>query len=48
MIKNAFYFILKALLILKIFKFKANLEIHDVTIWLTSNFNTDIGQYLTN
>ena len=59
--RNIFYFILKALFVLKIFKFlswlfghvekrldqkdKVNLEIHDVTIWLTSN--THIAHYLT-
>ena len=46
--KNAFYFILKALFILKIFKFWTyrkkdlirNFEIYDVTAWLTKNYNT--------
>ena len=63
MMKNAFYFTLKALFVLKIFKFlswlfghvekrldqkdKVDFEIHDVTIWLTSNLNTHIAQYLT-
>ena len=48
MMKNAFYFILKAILVLKIFKFlswlfshvdKVNFKIYDVTIWLTNNWN---------
>ena len=48
--KNAFYFILKALFILKIIKFliwlfshvenMANFKIHDVTTWLTNDYNT--------
>ena len=48
--KNVFYFILKALFVLKIFKFdkKVNFEIHDVTTSLTKNCNTHIAQYLTN
>ena len=57
--KNAIYFILKALFILKIFKktcrknglirkVKLNFEIYDVTAWLTRNYNTHIAQYLTN
>ena len=61
MMKNAFYFILKALFVLKVFKFsswlfghveeKAWLKIqgcfksHDVTTWLTNNYNTHIAQY---
>ena len=61
--KNAFHFILKALFILKIFKFfswpfehvekrldykyKLNLEIYEVTAWLTNNYNTRIAQHLT-
>ena len=40
--KNAFYFILKALK-----KDKVNLKVHDVTSWLTNNYNTHIAQYLT-
>ena len=59
MVKNAIYFILKALFILKIFKkacrknglirkVKLNFEIYDVTAWLTRNYNTHIAQYLTN
>ena len=63
MMKNAFYFILKALFVLKIFKFlswlfghvgktawlenKVNFKIHDVTTWLTNNYNTHVAQYLT-
>ena len=53
--ENAFYFTLKALFILKMFKFLSwlfghveNFEIYDVTAWLTMNFNTHIAQYLTN
>ena len=45
--KNAFYFILKALFVLKIFN-KVNFEIYDVTAWLARNYNTHIAQYLTN
>ena len=58
MMKNAFYFVLKALFVLNIFKFcldflvmyknKVNFEIYDVTAWLTNNQNTHIAQYLTN
>ena len=50
--KNAFYFILKSLLILKIlfghvkkwfdWKYQVNFEIYDVTTWLTDNCNTHI------
>ena len=29
-------------------KDKVNFEIHDVTAWLTSNYNTHIAQYLPN
>ena len=58
MMKNAFYFILKALFVLKIFKFlsrlfghvkkdKVNLKIHNVTTWFINNYNTRIAQYLT-
>ena len=50
MTKNAFYFILKALFILKIFTFLSWLFGHveklDVTIWFTKNCNTYIDQYL--
>ena len=62
MMKNAFYFTLKALFVFKIFKFLlwlfghvqktarleryVNFKIHDVTTWLTNNFNTHIVQYL--
>ena len=55
--KNAFYLILKTIFFLKIFKLyswlfghagiTAWLEIHDVTAWLTSNYNTHIAEYLT-
>ena len=57
MIKNDFYFILKALFVLKVFKYlywlfghvyekdKVNFEIYDVTAWLTNNYNTHIAQY---
>ena len=41
MMKNAFYFFLKALLK----KDKVNFKIYDVTTWLTNNFNTHIDQY---
>ena len=37
MMKNAFYFTLKA---------KVNFKIHDVTLWLTNDYNTYIAQYL--
>ena len=58
MMKNAFYFILKALFVLKIFKFlsrlfghvkkdKVNFKIHNVTTWFINNYNTRIAQYLT-
>ena len=53
MMENAFYFILKALFVLKLFKclprlesFKVNFKIYDVTMWLTSNSNAHIVQYL--
>ena len=62
MMKNAFYFTLKALFVFKIFKFLlwlfghvqktarleryVNFKTHDVTTWLTNNFNTHITQYL--
>ena len=57
--KNAFYFILKAFVVLKIFKFlsrlfghvgkkdKVNFKIHGVTTGFTNNCNTHITQYLT-
>ena len=58
MIKNVFYFILKALFVLKIFKFYIDLlimwlenrvkfKIYDVTTWLKNNCKTHITQYLT-
>ena len=49
MMNNAFYFILKVLFVLKIFKLfkdKINSEIYDVTAWLRKNYNTHIAQYL--
>ena len=55
MMKDAFYFILKAFFVLKIFKSerldqkdKVSLKIYDVTAWLTENYDTHIAQYLTN
>ena len=59
MMKNAFYFILKDLFVLKIFKIsswlfghdlirKVNFEIYDITAWLTKKYNSHIAQYLTN
>ena len=53
MVKNAFYFISKALFVLNIFKFffmfksLQNLKIFDVTTWLTNNCNKHVAQYLT-
>ena len=63
MMKDAFYFILKAFFVLKVGKFfydilavqekgldwkdRVNFKIHDVTTWLTNNYNTHISQYLT-
>ena len=52
--KNAFYFILKVLFVLKIFKFKFkiskkakfNFIIYDVINWKTNNCNTLIAKYL--
>ena len=58
MMKNAFYFILKALFVL-FFSWlfwscrknglirKVNFKIQDVTTWLTNNCNAHIAQYLT-
>ena len=51
MMKNAFYFTLNALSVLKIFKFfvfidKVNFRFYDVTVWLTNNCNAHIAQYL--
>ena len=55
MMKNAFYFALKALFVLKIFKFLSwlwsckktvNFKIYDVITWLTNNCNTYLHQYL--
>ena len=42
MLQNTFYFILKVLFVLKIFKFLSSLfgqvqNIYDVTTWLTNN-----------
>ena len=48
--KNAFYLILKALLVLKKridWKEKLNFKIYDVTTWLNNNCNTHIVQHLT-
>ena len=60
--KNAFYFILKAPFVLEIFKFflmtfwscrknglirKVNFKIHEVTAWLTNNYNTRISRIST-
>ena len=42
--KNAFYFILKALYVLKIFKFLSRLF---GNVGVTNNCNTHIAQYLT-
>ena len=44
MIGNAFYFTLKALFVLKIFKFLS--KIYDATAWETGNYSTYIAQYL--
>ena len=49
MIKNAFYFTLKALsrdIYIFVKKAKVNLKIYDVTDWTTNNYNTYIVQYL--
>ena len=53
MMKNAFYLILKALFILKIFNFcvnflalqkkRFNIKIYDVTAWLTNSYITRIA-----
>ena len=56
--KNAFYFALKALFVLKIFNFlswrfghaekqtEVTFKAYDVTAWLTDNYNTHIANYL--
>ena len=56
--KNAFYFTLQALFVLKILKFfgqvekrldqqyKTNFKMYDVKAWETNNFNTHIAHYL--
>ena len=44
MMGNAFYFTLKALFVLKIFKFSS--KIYDATAWETCNYSTYIAQYL--
>ena len=44
MMENAFYFTLKALFVLKIFKFLS--KIYDATAWETRNYSTYIAQYL--
>ena len=48
MMKNAFYFTLNALSVLKFFVFidKVNFRFYDVTVWLTNNCNAHIAQYL--
>ena len=51
MINNASYSYLKALFVLKIFKFlsqkdKVNFKIYDVKTWFTNNYNAHINQYL--
>ena len=62
MMKNTFYFMLKALFVVEIFTFLSwlfgylekrldkkamfNFKIYDVKNWATSNYNTDIVQYL--
>ena len=62
MMKNGFYFTLKALFVFEIFQFlfrnfghvgkqfdekaKANFKIHDITHWITNNYNTRIAQHL--
>ena len=51
MMKNAFYFILIALFVLKIWsrgkkEDEVSFKIHDVTTCLTNNYNTHIPQYL--
>ena len=46
--KNAFYFILKALFVLKIFKFLSQLFGHaEKTTWLESKFNFKIHDVTT-
>ena len=59
MMKNVFYFVLKAFFVLKIFTFlskhfghvglerQVNFKIHAFTTWFTNNSNTNIAQYLT-
>ena len=42
MMKNAFYFVLKAFFVLKCY-----FKIHDITTGLTNNYNTHIAQYFT-
>ena len=48
MMKNTFYFSLKAHFVLKMIKFfsSLNFNIYDVTAFLTNNGNTYIAQYL--
>ena len=53
MMKNAFYFMLKALFVLEIFtclswlnkKVMLDFKIYDVADWTTNNYNTNISQY---
>ena len=49
MMKNAFYFILKALSFLKILKFLSWLfgHVEKIASGLTNNYNAHIAQYLT-
>ena len=46
MMKNAFYFMLKAIFVLSFWLCKVNFKICDVTDWTTNNCNTHIAQYL--
>ena len=55
MMKNAFYFMLKALLVLEIFGYvekrldkniMSNFKIYNVTDWTSNNDNAYIAQYL--
>ena len=48
MMKDAFYFMVKAFLVEKKFdlKDKVDFKIYGVTIWLKNNCNTVIDQYL--
>ena len=51
MMKNVFYFVLKAFLFSRYFSFYHDIMVvlekqHDVTTWFTNNSNTHITQYL--